>query len=65
MEGALSFIPMGTIGANGALEFYMTVPNLPAGEEGGMIYYQALLSDASGPRYLSNPSGMVILDSSF
>jgi len=60
----LGFQPLGTIPSDGVLRYPFTVDELPAGEEGEMTYYQAVVREQGGTRHLTNPSGMLTLDSS-
>lgn len=65
LRSPVQLIDMGTIPPSGVLVRPYTASDLPASEEGGVLYLQAVGNvPASKIRYLSNPEALVVLDAS-
>ena len=64
LGGPITIHPLGAIPASGALTLNWTTPVLPPGAESTTRYFQLLVREPTG-RFLSNPSGLVVLDPAF
>lgn len=64
LGGPITVHALGAIPASGALTLNWTTPALPPGVESTTRYFQLLVREPTG-RFLSNPSGLVVLDPAF
>ena len=64
LQSPLGVAMLGPIPSSGTLKVVTTAPSLPSGVESQRRFHQVMLTTGSG-RYLTNPSGMVVVDSAF